>query len=168
MWISKYGTRIIDTPKECSDGINYRYINGNQKNRKHCRGYCDCDLHRGCLTAKMITQHSCEEKKCSKLFINMDYESQDKRKEAKRNRKIEQEIITDIIEKSNNAISEEGMKVIYAKRGLNGQWILGYVSIAEYDITKIRTDIVSYINEDIVMEDCKFDFDTAAKIIVNS
>ena len=98
----------------------------------------------------------------------MDYESQDKRKEAKRNRKIEQEIITDIIEKSNNAIREEGMKVIYAKRGLNGQWILGYVSIAEYDISKIRTDIVSYINEDIVMEDCKFDFDTAAKIIVNS
>jgi hypothetical protein len=53
-------------------GINYRYINGRIKNKKFCAGYCDCSLHSGALTEKMIRQHQCNEKECSRLYHFID------------------------------------------------------------------------------------------------
>lgn len=49
-------------------GINCRYINGKIKNKKFCAGYCDSGLHPGALTEKMIQQHQCNEKECTRLY----------------------------------------------------------------------------------------------------
>ena len=53
-------------------GINYRYIDGKIKNKKHCAGYCNSSLHPGALTEKMIKHHQCNEKECTLLYHFVD------------------------------------------------------------------------------------------------
>lgn len=53
-------------------GINCKYINGKMKNKKFCAGYCDCSLHPGALTEKMIKQHQCNEKECTRFYHFID------------------------------------------------------------------------------------------------
>ena len=55
-------------------GYNYRYINGKEKNRKHCAGYCNCDLHCGALTDEMVDKHRCLEKECYHFYAVIDEE----------------------------------------------------------------------------------------------
>lgn len=150
-------------------GINHRFINGKVRNRKFSKGYCNCDLHRGCMDSQQIAQHKCYEKECTHFFDIIDDYYEEKKNSHKEILKQEKQIAAEekeIIRQCNEMTdSFEGIKIIAASKRSGGIWVLEYITVCSIDIIKFEHKVSQVLgNIKMVRKNC--DFDTALQLFL--
>lgn len=170
MLISKFREKPLIINIEMKS-INHTFINGRKRNRKYSAGYCDCELHRGCLDEKQIVQHECYEKECPYFFIIIDDYYADRKKLHKEIEKEKKRIIAEeklIVEQCNLLIeNDDGMRIISAKKKSNEMWILEYITVCSVDIMKLEQKIVEKIGAvRMIRKEC--DFETSMMLFMAS
>ncbi len=165
MWITMFGDTTIDTPKECTEKINYRFINGKEKNRKYCEGFCNNPIHRGCLTKGMIAKHGCLEKECTAFYVDTVGDLPKYRREEAKAKRRNQKALEEMVAQTNELIDVEGIRVVSAKRDGNESWIFDYITIASIDMDDVLRRLRERFGENLTMVEKYVDFDTAAKIV---
>lgn len=147
-------------------GINVKFIDGKTGNRKFCTGYCNNNIHKGCLNDKIIKQHGCYEKECSFFFTNVDLFFSEIRKIKKEEEKREKEKLSQIIRQCDEvAKSFDGIRVTDVSQ--NGDMFeIEYVTVCSNDISLLELKLQNTINSKILIKEKKCDYDTAVRLFL--
>lgn len=169
MLVSAFREKEIAIEKDLR-GINYRYIDGKMKNRKHCSGYCNFHMHRGFMNDKQIQQHRCYEKECDFFFTAIDEmysEKKQKKREKKQEKKREEQLTQDILKKCNDLTSEfEGLRATSVKEE-NGTWIIEYITICSVDLDAFENKLSEFIGDfQMIRKEC--DYETMVNIYIEN
>ena len=150
-------------------GHNYKYINGQIKNKKSCRGYCNYVDHRGCLTDKMINDHKCMEKACPFLFIPInytDYEEKLRKKEAKKQRRMQNLDEARILELCTKILQDyDELKITKVRKTSDSTLEIRYVAVFSTDEDVIKKQLETDLSMDIILQRENYSFDTCVKIV---
>ncbi len=150
-------------------GVNHRFINGKVRNRKYSAGYCNCNLHRGCLDDQQIVQHACFEKECPHFFKIIDDYYHERKTAHKKAAKEEKQLIIEemqIVKKCNSLVDDnDGLRITSARKWNKNIWVLEYITICSVDLTRVEQRITNAIGAvKMVKKEC--DFDTSMRLFL--
>lgn len=150
-------------------GYNYQYINGQIKNKKFCRGYCNFNNHKGCLTEKMIKEHKCMEKACPFLFIPIKCdECEQKQRKIKdktlnRRKTANERYIQNVCMK---CLEEyENIKITRIDMDNSDYLKVRYVAVFGVDEEPIKSILESELHMNVRLCREKYDFSTCVEIV---
>ena len=135
---------------------NRKCIDGRIIGSSKCVGYCQFKDHSGYLTKKQMKEHGCLKKECFHYLPKLKND-------------IEEKSITavDIVKSASAAIKDfEGMKIIRARKEVDGSWIIRYTTITNmYQIPLIEKMISEIVGEMVTLVKLNCDFDLSAKLV---
>ena len=146
-------------------GINAKFIDGRERNRNKCFGYCNCHLHKGCLTEEQVREHDCNGKECLYFFNYFDHEKEERRTIRKQSKQEYKNIERMQISCEKVLSGIEDIRILSCRYNHFSSWEVSYVSTFGIDESATRKILETSLGAKIKLIKKEFDFETTASLI---